>query len=161
MAYNTKRTIVSIVAGVILAVAYLIYAMGSGAPETDDLKRWAVAILIFIGIGVVLQIVIQIILQIVYSVSTAVRETGIDDKEIERIVSSEMYDDEMDKLINLKSAHIGYILVGVGFIAALIVIATGCPVIYALHILFGSYLASSVAEGLVAAYLYERGVHNG
>jgi hypothetical protein len=64
-------------------------------------------------------------------------------------------------IINLKSEHVGHILVGVGFLAALIVIATGYPVIYALHILFGSFLAGSVAEGLTTVYLYERGVHNG
>jgi 4-amino-4-deoxy-L-arabinose transferase-like glycosyltransferase len=147
-------------AGVVLAAAYLIYARESGAPETDDLRVWAVAMLILIGIGVASQIVIQIIFHIVYCVSIAVRETGMDDKEVERIVSSEMVDDEMDKLISLKSEHIGYVLVGVGFIAALIVIAVGHLVVYALHVLFGSFLVGSVAEGCVMVYLYERGVRN-
>ena len=161
MTYNSKRAIASMVAGVVLVVLYLIFALGNSAPETDDLKCWAAAILILVGIGVASQIVIQIISHIVYSISIATKETCLNDKEIQRIVSSEMADDEMGKLINLKSAHIGYIIVGIGFVAALVVIALGHPAVYALHALLGSFIAGSIAEGCATVYLYERGVHNG
>ena len=148
-------------AGVALTIAYLIFAFGNSAPETNNLKGWAVAILILVGIGIASQIVIQVIFHIVFSVSIAIKETGMNDKEIERIVSSEMTDDEMDKLINLKSARIGYVLAGAGFVTALIVIALGHPVIYALHTLLGSFLTGFIAEGCTTVYLYERGVRNG
>ena len=161
MMYASKKTIVNIVAGAVLAVAYLVFALGSSAPETENLKGWAVAILVLVGSGVASQIVIQVIFHIVYSASIAAKEAGLNDEEIMRVVSSEMADDEMDKLINLKSAHIGYICVGIGFVTALVMIALGHPVIYALHALLGSFLTGSLAESCVTVYLYERGVHNG
>jgi uncharacterized membrane protein len=161
MTYNSKRTIVSIISGVILMIAYLAYAFGNNAPEADDLKGWAIAILVLVGIGVVSQIVIQIIFHILYSIAIAVKERDIGDEQIERILSSTVTEDEMDKLINLKSAHIGYICVGVGFIVALVALAFSQPVVYALHILLGSFLLGSFAEGCVTVYLYERGIRNG
>ena len=91
MSYQEKRTIVSIVSGVLLLAAYCIYAFGqyqSGAVAQGDLKFWASTMLIFIGIGVAASIVIQIVFHILLSISIAVKEKirdeKCDDKEIEK-----------------------------------------------------------------------------
>ena len=161
MSYNSKRTIASMVAGVLLIAAYIIYAFGEHAPASEDLKSWAIAMLVFIGISVVAIATVQVIFHIVSTIVTAPRECGHGDKNIERKLSSLMVEDERDKLIRLKSAHIGYVFAGTGFVAALVGLACGMSSIIALHVIFGTLAIGSVAEGIATIYFYENGVRNG
>jgi len=158
MSYTIK--IVNMVACVLLIIAYSIYAMGETAPEPDDLKSWAIAMLIFIGIGIVVMIVIQILFHIVLSIGIAIKEREEDDKTVERIITSTVVEDERDKLISLKSAHIGSTCVGVGFVAALLILAFGSSALVALHVIFGSFIIGLLVEGGASIYYYERGVRN-
>jgi len=159
MTYKSKRTITSIAAGILFLAAYLVYALGKNSPAPENLKSWALTMLIFIGISVAVSVVIQILFHIAFSIGIAVKEGNA--REVERIVESSMVEDEMDKLINLKSVHIGYICAGIGFVAALAALAFGASAVFALHILFGSFAGGSFVEGGVSVYLYERGVRNG
>jgi hypothetical protein len=161
MSYNSKRTIISLIAGLILTAAYAIFAFGTSAPASDDLKAWAVAMLIFIGIAIVIMIVIQILFHIAFAIGIAVKERQHDDKTVERIIAAEMAEDERNKIINLKSYHIGYICAGVGFVAALVALAFGLSAVIALHILFGASAIGSITEGIASVYFYEKGVRNG
>jgi low affinity Fe/Cu permease len=161
MSYNSKRTIVSMVAGGVLSAAYIVYALGSHAPAPEDLKAWAAAMLIFIGIGVAAVIVIQILFHIAFAIGIAVKERERDDEKIERIISSSMTEDERERLIGLKSDRIGYACAGIGFVAALAALAFGMSTLTALHILFGASAAGSLTEGGISIYLYEKGVRNG
>ena len=43
MTYNSKKSIVSMAAGILLMAAYIIYAFGSHAPAPDDVKAWAIS----------------------------------------------------------------------------------------------------------------------
>ena len=129
MSYQEKRTITNIFTGVIILIAYCIYAFGryqSGMVESGDLKFWASTMLIFIGIGIVVTIIIQIVFHILLSVSIAVQkkiqDSNFDENEIEKSIKAEMVEDEMGKLIGLKSERIGYITVGVGFVLGLLAI---------------------------------------
>ena len=161
MSYASKRSVVSIIASMLLTVAYSIYALGETAPALNDLRSWAAAMLVFIGISTGVMIVIQILFHIGLAIGIAVMEREQDDKRVERIIKSSMIEDERDRLINLKSAHIGYICVSFGFAAALLTLAVGSPVVYALHMLFGSFYIGSIFEGCVSIYLDEKGVLNG
>jgi hypothetical protein len=147
-------------AGVLLLAAYIIYALGKQAPEQGSLKSWAIVMLVFIGIGIAALILIQILFHIVFSIGIAVNDPEGDGKNIERIISSSMVEDEMDKLISLKSAHAAYICAGIGFIAALAALAFGAGAVFALHILFGSFAAGSTLEGGMSVYCYEMGLKN-
>jgi hypothetical protein len=158
MSYNIK--IINMVAGVLLIIAYSIYAMGETAPASDDLKSWAMAMLIFIGISIVVMIVIQILFHIVLAIGITIKEREEDDETVERIITSTVIEDERDKLISLKSAHLGSACVGAGFIVALIVLAFGSSALVALHIAFGSFIIGSIVEGGASIYYYERGVRN-
>jgi hypothetical protein len=151
-------------AGLLLFAAYTVYALGKNSPGPEgpeSLQSWALVMLVFIGIAVAASIVIQILFHIAFSIGIAVKERESDDKKVERIIESSMVEDEMDKLINLKSGHIGYICAGIGFAAALAALAFGASAVFALHILFGSFAGGSLVEGGVNIYLYERGVSNG
>ena len=161
MSFNSKKTIAGIGTGALMVIAYIIYALGKHAPTSEDLKSWAISMLLFIGIGVVAGVVIQILFHILFAVGVAVKERDKDDKAIERIISLEVAEDERDKLVGLKSSRICVVIVGVGFIAALVGLVFGISSVFALHILLGSFSLGSIADGFVSVYFYEKGVHNG
>lgn len=161
MSYQSKRTITSMAAGIILLAAYIIYATGKNAPGPDNFKAWALLMLIFIGIGIVALIIIQIFFNIAFSIGIAVKEQNRSDEEVERIISSTMAEDERDKLISMKAARGGYMFAGIGFVGGLTALALGAPAIAALHIMSGAFAAGSILEGGMSVYLYEKGVRNG
>ena len=161
MTYNSKRTIASMIAGILLLAAYLIYALGNRAPRAGDLRGWAMAILVFIGIGVVGVVLVQILFHIALAIGIAVKEREKDSKKIERIMAASMVEDERDRLIGQKSAHIASVCAGVGFVAALVVWAFGGATVPGLHILMGAFAVGSLLEGAVSVRLHEGGVRNG
>ena len=161
MSYKSKRNLISMVAGVLLIIGYIIYVLRKDSPAPDDLKTWAVTMLIFIGTSVAVMVVIQILFHIGLAIGIAVKEKENDDKRVERIMESSMYEDERDKLINLKSSHIGNVCAGIGFVAGLIALALGISAVVALHIIAGAFAVGSIIEGGVSIYLDERGVRNG
>jgi hypothetical protein len=161
MSYKSKRTIASTVTGTVLLAAYLAYALEKHSSGQDGLDSWAMTMLAFIVIAVVALIAIQILFHIVYVIGISVRDRGCNDDNVERTLSSEMVEDEMDKLIGLKSARIGYVCVGIGFITALAAMAFDASAILALNVMFVSFAAGSLIEGGSSIYFYSRGVRNG
>ena len=168
MSYQEKRTIVSIITGLLILGAYCIYAYGkyqSGAIATDDMKFWAGTILIFMGIGIAATIVIQIIFHILLSIAIAVQEKvrngKCDDKEINKTIEAEMVTDEMDKLIELKSMKIGFVVGGIGFVAALVSVVLNYTLPVMMNIMFLSFYVGSLLEGLAQLYFYRKGIKNG
>ena len=165
MSYQEKRSITNIVTGALVLTAYCVYAFGqyqSGMAAAHDLKFWAIIMLKFIAVGVVATIIIQIVFHILLSVGVAVRKTiqegQADDKEIEKEIEAEMVEDEMDKLIELKSTKFGFAIAGVGFVAALVSLAFDYPPMVMLNILFISMSVGSLLEGFAQLYFYRKGV---
>ena len=158
MTFKSKRTITSMITGLLLFAGYYGYVLKKLTPGSEDLKSWATATLIFIGISVVAQIVILILFHIAMSVGMAVIDQERDGEKIERLISSSAFEDEMDKLISLKADRVNFICASAGFMAVLAALALGQPVALALHILFGSFAAGSVISGGVSVYLYEKGI---
>ena len=167
MSFKSKKMIASMVAAVVLLAGYIMYALGERAPAVGDLKSWAVAMLVFIGISVVAMIVIQILFHIAFAIGIAVKEEIAtkegerDEKKLRRIFDSETVEDERDKLVGLKSARIGYMIAGGGFITALVALLLDQSALVALHLVFGSFFIGSFAEGCTGVYHYERGIRNG
>ena len=165
MSYQEKRSIVMITTGLLVLLGYVLYVsrrVAAGLLPADDLRAWAIAMLIFVGIGVVATIIIQIVFHILMSVSIAVKHKiendSVDEKEIERTINTEMTEDEMDKLISLKSDKVGFICAGTGFMAALVaLIFKGSPALM-LNILFGGFSLGSVLEGISQIYYYRKGI---
>ncbi len=168
MSYQEKKTIVYILTGILVLTAYSIYAFSkvqSGMVDPNSMKFWAAAMLLFIGIGVVAAIIIQIVFHILLSIALAVKEQvqngKCDDKEIEKTIELEMVEDEMDRLIGLKSLRIGYAIMGFGFIAALVSLVLSYSPAVMLNILFFSISIGSLVESLAQLYFYRSGVKNG
>jgi hypothetical protein len=168
MSYQEKRTITSIITGALVLGAYCLYALGkyqAGAVTPGDLKFWASTMLFFIGIGIVAIIVIQIVFHILLSISIAVKEQiqngQVDDKQIEKTIGAEMVEDEMDKLIELKSTRVSFIFAGIGFVAALLSQVFNYSPVVMLNILFISFNVGSLFEGFAQLYYYRKGIHHG
>lgn len=167
MSYQEKRAVVNIVSSILFGVAYVLYALNryqSGMAEPDDLKFWAVTMLKFIGVAVVAIIILQIVFHILMSIGIAVKETvkgGKSEKDIDRTIKSTFVEDEMDKLIGLKSSRIGFYIAGTGFAASLVSIMMNASSVVMLHIIFLSFFVAAVIEGIMNLYYYRRGVRNG
>ena len=165
MSYQVKKTFASIISGVIVLGAYLFFAFSSyqsGLLAPDDLKSWAQLMLIFIGVGIAATIVIQIIFHIILSVGIAIKENikngGCADQEIENKIQLEIVEDEMDKLIELKSLRVGVIVAGVGFIISLIILVLSYPPMLMLNTVFISFSFGNILEGFTKLYYYKRGI---
>lgn len=169
MSYQEKRTITSITTGLLVLAAYCLYAFNPSRLSLitpGDLKPWAITMLIFIGIGVAATIIIQIVFHILLSISIAIREKmqneQIGDKEIEKAVEksigTEMVEDEMDKLIELKSSRVGLIFAGIGFVGGLLSLVLNYSPVVMLNILFLSFSVGSIFEGFTQIYFYRRGI---
>lgn len=163
MSYQEKRTLLSIIISVLMIVSYSIYAFGkAGMEHMNDLQFWAKTILIFIGIGIIAMIILQIVFHILMAISRAIRqklsENEVDEEEIGRSMRVETSEDEMDKMIELKSNRFGYTIMGLGFMAGLIAIAFGASAVAMLNILFFSTWVGSFVEALMQIRYYRRGV---
>jgi len=146
-----------------MIVSYSIYAFGkAGMEHMNDLQFWAKTILIFIGIGIIAMIILQIVFHILMAISRAIRqklsENEVDEEEIGRSMRVETSEDEMDKMIELKSNRFGYTIMGLGFMAGLIAIAFGASAVAMLNILFFSTWVGSFVEALMQIRYYRRGV---
>lgn len=159
VSYKSMRVLTSIGAGALLVAGYLAYALGGDAPKS--FQAWAIAMLIFSAIAIVALIVIQILFHIVASIGIAVTERDGDGHNVKRILAASMIDDERDKLIGLKSARIGFVASGLGFLATLVAIALGASAVLALHVLFGSVVVGSIAGGIASVYYYQSGNRRG
>jgi hypothetical protein len=161
MSYQEKRTIVSLITGSIVLAAYCIYAFGkyqSGVVASDDLKFWANTMLFFIGVGIVVTIITQIVYHILLAIAVAVKEREHDEKKINATIEASLVEDEMDKLIELKSSKVGFIFAGIGFVSGLIALVLNSPQFIMLNIMFFSFSLGSIFEGLVSIYYYRKGV---
>jgi hypothetical protein len=168
MSYQEKRTIVTIITGLFILSAYFIYTytkFQSGVVIEGDLKFWATAMLLFIGIGVVATIIIQIIFHILLSIAIAMqaklKDENCDDKEIEKTIELEMVSDEMDKLIELKSNMVGFGVAGAGFVLALIALVLNYSPVVMLNVMFASFYFGSLLEGITQLYFYRKGINHG
>jgi hypothetical protein len=168
MSYQEKRTLVSVLTGILILAAYCIYTyskVSSGVESVSDLKFWAFAMVLFIGIGVIATIIIQIVFHILLSVGLAIKEQiqtgGVDEDGIEKILEVEMVEDEMDKLIGLKSMRFGFAIAGIGFVSGLLTLLFDYAPAVMLNIMFVSFSLGSILEGIVQIYYYRKGVNHG
>ncbi|MFC4403735.1 hypothetical protein [Gracilibacillus xinjiangensis] len=167
MSFHEKKAIILMLTGTIILVAYCTYAYQKyqlGVIGTNDMKFWSGIILLFIGIGIVAAIIIQIIFHIIHSIAVTVQERirngHRNEKEIQKTIESDMVPDEMNRLIELKSIKIGFIVVAIGFVTALVSQVLDYSSAVMLNILFLSFFAGSLSQGLAQLYFYRKGVKN-
>ena len=163
MTYQTKKTMVSLLASIAILISYCISVyndISKGLTLENDATFWAKKMLIFIAIGIAINIISFIVFHILLSVNLSVKDSMKDSKEINRKLELEMVEDEMDKLIELKSLRVGYIIASTGFILGLILLAFNTSISIVLNMLFLSFFIGAIAEGLTNLFFYFRGVRN-
>ncbi len=160
MSYSEKRTIASILGTILVLAAYCIYAFGkyqAGLLPADDLRAWAITMLIFIGAGIVAMIIIQIVFHILLSIGIAIRDRDYGEAGVENSIKEEMVEDERDKLIELKSSKVGFAFAGFGFVLALLALVFKFSPMVMLNIMFFSFSAGSMIEGITSIVYYRNG----
>jgi hypothetical protein len=164
MYYQEKRSIVSMATALLLTAAYGVYVLHRYSAEAsgpEDTKAWALAMLVFVGAGVLAAILIQVVFHFLLAVSIAAKERGGDAGGVEESIEATITEDEMDRLVELRSSRAGYVCAGLGFLAALVSAALGASAVVMLNILFLSFCVGAVAEELFKLRLYRKGISNG
>lgn len=155
MSYKEKQTYLSIFSAVVLSIIYSLNILSQySEANSSDLRFWAISMLTFIGISVVIMIILHIIFHILLAVSIAIVQR--EDKNIEKEMKNEMLEDERDSIIELKAMKAGYIFSSTGFILAIISLALNYPPAIMLNILFFSYMFGSMIEGIFQLYYYRK-----
>ena len=160
MSAQSKRTLASVLMGLVIVTAYIYYALQPTAPAWDDTQAWALQMLNFIGCGIGLCVFGQILFHIFYSIAASIKGefNGEGEGTIKRLLAATFVEDERDKLIALKGMRIGFACAGIGLLMALGALALGWAAVTALHILFGMVVFGMTLEGIVCVVFYERGV---
>lgn len=165
MSYQEKRTFFSIVTGILILVAYCTYVAQkyqAGIIISEDVKFWAGVILVFIGIGIVVNIIGQIVFHILLAIQIAIKEkienNDTSDQAIEKSINNEMITDEMDDLIELKAMRLGFVISGIGFVTGLFLLVFDYSIVMMLHVVFIAFSLGSICEGFLQLYYYRKGV---
>ncbi|MDR2514779.1 MAG: hypothetical protein LBD02_06175 [Christensenellaceae bacterium] len=153
-----KRTLTSLLVGLGSITAYALWALRGSAPAGDDLRAWALAMLLWLGGSIALQILAQIAFHIALAV---VFTAKMGEEEGKRLLSSAMTEDERERLLSWKAARVGQGLAGLGLVAALALLGLGAPPAAALHALLGGFALDALAEGVLILLYAERGASYG
>lgn len=164
MYYQQKKAIASFISVVLVLAAYCMYGFAkyqeAGAALLNDLNFWSTSMLVFIGVSIVVSVVIQIVFHIMLAVSGVVgsKLKGKELKDPCEEVEISPKEDEMDKLIGLKSMRNAFLVAGAGFIMALISLTLQAPSAIMLNVLFLSFYVGSVIQYISQLYFYRKGV---
>jgi hypothetical protein len=142
-----KRIIVTLIGTVLIFVLYALYAYQkyfAGSPELlNDFKIWGKAFLIFIPVAVIAQIIIHIVFFIINKIIT--RE------------DIPTFDDERDKLIELKATRVSHWTYGLGFALAMGSQAIGMQPYVLILVMLAGCLLGTLLEALTQIYYYRKG----
>lgn len=148
MEYQEKRALVNLAATIILFAVYYFYVYSQykelGVADGTDLTFWAKYILWLIPYMVILKIIIHIIMNII-----TVAVTKQEPKDFE---------DEMDKLIDLKSSRNGSIVFMLGFLFSMVALVMGYSPHTMFLIIYGAFIISGILTEGSMFYYYKRGV---
>lgn len=160
MSYNEKKAFGGLGTMLLVIVGYCIYAFGSYNNkniENDNIKFWAGAVLFFILIGVIITVITQIVIYVGEYLILS-KEKNQSKKSIKNKMKTISCTDEMDRLIELKTAKISYAFTGIGFVAAMIAVVLGSSIAVMINILFFSMCFGGFCEGVAIIYYYKVGV---
>lgn len=158
MTYKGKRSLGMMITGIALAAGYAVYVMGPAAPAVENIRAWAVVMLIFMGAFIAAQVLVQVLLHAMLAAGIAARRGTAATGAVEAEMNSLTVEDERDTRIGLKANSSAYALASLSLPAALVVLAIGAPVAVGLHVLLGGMLLAVILQCGLRAYYYERGL---
>jgi len=148
LSYQEKSILISLAGSVLVYtvfgfVMWQRYQVGAFDSATV-FQFWGRAVLILIGAQVVLAVIGQIALNIGHAV--AARQDEIPE-----------FEDERDRLIDLKATRNTFAVFGIGFVLAMVMLAIGRPPAMMLVILLVAIMAAELLGSASKLYLYQRG----
>lgn len=151
MSYQEKRSFVTVMSGLFIFAIYfaVVWSRYQGFSlemlgNTDSMLRfWATVMLIFVPVTVVGRILFLIGFTIVYRITA-----GEDPPD---------FDDERDKIIELKVNQISQALFAVGFVGSMIPIVAGLSVTAMFVVILASGLISEIIGETARILMYRRG----
>jgi hypothetical protein len=148
MTIQEKRSIGFIVSNVLVSACYALYLglvyRDRFAVAPDDPKLWATVILIYVPLQVLARLLVVIALAVANELAGAGERADLED--------------EMDKLIDLKSTNFSYYIFGAGILLALGSLALGMSLALFFAILGGGMVLAGLVGDLALLVMYRRGL---
>jgi hypothetical protein len=148
LSFQEKNSIAAIIVSLIVYAVYglTLYrrVQGGTADRAEDYRFWATAILILIALFILFRI-IGIIAFTIFNTITTRRE------------EDPSFQDERDKLIELKATRNGSSVFGAGFLLAMVAAALGMVPAVMFSILIIAVMVTDIAGELTKLTLYRRG----
>lgn len=146
--YQEKSLIASIIGSLLLYAIYgrqLAQRYQAGNLDSAEAFRfWGTAVVVLIVLVVLVEVVTQIVFNVLNTIVTKEEEDP-------------SFEDERDKLIDLKATTYQFTIFGIGFLLAMGAIAVGRPptTMFVLLLLFT--MLAGIAGSVAKLYLYRRG----
>jgi hypothetical protein len=148
LSYQEKSILVALAGSILVyaifgVVVWQRYQAGA-FDSTTVFQFWGRAVLILIGAQIVLAILGQIVLNIGHAIAARADEIPT-------------FEDERDKLIDLKATRNTFVVFGIGFTLAMIALAVGRPPTWMLVIILVAIIAAEILGSVSKFLLYRRG----
>ncbi len=149
MSYQEKSSILSLICFPFFYGAYWIFTVqkiNRGAPGmVDDLRFWAIQILIFVGLSIIGRIILEILFNIASAIATRREEVS-------------MMEDERDRLFEMRSTRVSAYIIGFGFLLSLGTLALQWPPYIMLNVLYFAFILSTLAAEIAKLRYYRMGM---
>lgn len=148
MTFQEKKSIVSLFSAILIFASYCLYMYlrypEAGLEQAELFRYWGSFVLILTLVSIIAHIIISIIFSIIFRITTNEKEPS--------------FEDELDKLINLKAHRNSFFVFIIGFLLAMISLVMEQPpqVMFMSLIVFG--FISEVTGAATKLYHYRKGV---
>jgi hypothetical protein len=148
MSYQEKKIIVSIISSILIFTLYTLYAINNAEEgsitSASDFSFWGSFILVLLPVSIVAKIIIHIGFVIFNKIATNEDEPS--------------FEDEFDKIIELKADRISLYVFFLGFILSMVPLVTDLPTYLTfLALIFFGFLSDLLGR-IAQLYFYKKGV---
>jgi hypothetical protein len=148
MCYQEKKIIVSIISSILIFTLYTLYAINNAEEgsitSASDFSFWGSFILVLLPVSIVAKIIIHIGFVIFNKIATNEDEPS--------------FEDEFDKIIELKADRISLYVFFLGFILSMVPLVTDLPTYLTfLALIFFGFLSDLLGR-IAQLYFYKKGV---
>ncbi|WP_028563396.1 hypothetical protein [Paenibacillus pinihumi] len=148
MSYQEKKVFVSIISSLLIFTLYTIYAVNNAEEgsitSASDFSFWGSFILVLLPVSIVAKIIIHIGFVIFNKIAANEDEPS--------------FEDELDKIIELRADRISLHVFFIGFILAMIPLVTDLPTYFTFLLLIVFGFLSDLLGRIAQLYFYRKGV---
>lgn len=148
MSYQEKKIFVSIISGILIFTLYTLYAIKNAEEgsitSASDFSFWGSFILVLLPVSIVAKVIIHIVFVIFNKIATNEDEPS--------------FEDEFDKIIELKADRISLYVFFFGFILSMVPLVTDLPTYLTFLVLIFFGFLSDLLGRIAQLYFYKKGV---